>query len=217
MFVALCLSTIAPHLQAAEAPWVGEQLNGVPCSGKATGYGPFDYTNRVHVREKLPVVEKNHFTSKVVALREGENARLLPDIDYTLRAFPNHHRALFAIIRFYTEQQDEKEDDTRKQDWHTPPECYVQRAIRFSPRDAKLYSLYGLYLHRLKRYDEAEKMYRKALDIAPHSPETRYNLGLLLADKGNYEKAQEQARQAYAAGYPLPALRERLAAHGYAP
>jgi len=37
----------------------------------------------------------------------------------------------------------------------------------------------------------------------------------VLVDLGRYEQALEHARQAYAFGYPLPGLRNRLARQGY--
>jgi tetratricopeptide (TPR) repeat protein len=38
----------------------------------------------------------------------------------------------------------------------------------------------------------------------------QYNLGLAYFDVGQYEKALKSAHRAYAAGFPLPGLREKL-------
>lgn len=60
-----------------------------------THYGPFDYNNGEHRRGNLPVVERFHFTSKVQSLRGGNTSSTAGgDLSYTLKSFPNHHRAL---------------------------------------------------------------------------------------------------------------------------
>jgi len=211
LLVACGLTTLA--VRAAEAPWVGETLDGLECSGGGTGYGPYDYTHHVDRRRRLPIVERHHFTPKVASLQGGESGALLPDIDYTLRAFPNHHAALFSIIRLYTRTP----RDPGVDNWRTPPECYLQRALHFAPRDSGAYLLYGIYLHRKGRLEQAEAMYRKSLELDPDSAEAHYNLGLLLLDRNEYEAARAEARSAYAKGYPLPGLRSRLTSAGYPP
>ena len=82
---------VVPEGLAASA--VGEAACGPLETG---GYGPYDYTNPIHFREKLPIVEGAHFDAGVESLRGHlkKNAGTLDgDLDYTLRAFPNHHRA----------------------------------------------------------------------------------------------------------------------------
>ena len=59
-------------------------------------YGPYDYHTH---KDKLQVVERYHFTAVVEALTRGsQNTLAGGDIDYTLRAFPNRHRALLAMV-----------------------------------------------------------------------------------------------------------------------
>lgn len=190
----------------------GKDLSGKPCSGGQQGYGPYDYTNQGNHRRRLPIVEEFHFTPAVEGLRHGQSSLLLHDIDYTIRAFPNHHRALFALIRFVTEPGHPKEGvgDLRSQ-----PECYLQRALRFKPDDGKVMLLYGLYLHRLGKLAEAEHQYRAAVKQMPRSSEAHYNLGLLLTDMERYQEAVPEARKAYQLGYPLSGLRRRLAEAGH--
>lgn len=47
------------------------------------------------------------------------------------------------------------------------------------------------------------------------SREIEYHLGLALLDLGQHEAARSHARRAYELGFPLPALRDRLAAAGF--
>jgi len=197
------------------APWIGTSLNDTACRGGRANYGPYDYTNPEAFNEKLPIVNAVHFTPWVESLKGGNTAATpLPDINYTLLQFPNHHRALFALIRYYLKLEPWKPGHHQ---WDTPPECYLQRAIAFSPKDAAVHTLYGVYLHRRSHLQQAVEQYREALALAPDSAEAHYNLGLALLDLKRYKEAQAAARKAYALGYPLPGLRERLTAAGYAP
>ncbi len=211
--IAALLALLPCGVLAAEAPWVGEDLSGKICEGGGQGYGPFDNTNPTHLNERLPVVERQHFTSKVSSLVEGESGGLLSDLDYTVRAFPNHHRALYSIIRLSGQERGQRMFDQ----WPTPPECYLQRAIHFAPEDHRLYILFGILLHQREHYERAEATYRRALELQPESPEAHYNLGLTLLERSAYEQARQHARKAYERGYPLPGLRERLSAAGYPP
>lgn len=204
---------LLPWAAASAIGFSGNDLEGLPCRGKGQGYGPFDYTNPVHVARNLPVVETYHFTPEVERLEKGKSSYVLGDLDYTLRAFPNHHRALFAVIRVATEPGHLKRRGMGTMD--TPPECYLQRALAFKPNDGKVELLYGLYLHKKGHLDDAESHYRRAVKLMPRSAEAWYNLGLLLTDKEKYAEAVPMAEKAYKYGYPLAGLRRRLAAAGH--
>lgn len=191
--------------------FTGTDLQGRACVGQQQGYGPYDYTNAEHFKKKLPIVESYHFTPEVERLIKGKSASVFGDLDYTVRAFPNHHRALYSMIRYATEKGGRME---RKPP--IPPECYLQRAIRFQPRDGVVYMLFGLYLHKLKHLQDAESYYKQAIALIPESPEANYNYGLLLTDLERYEEAKPYALKAYGLGYPLQGLRRRLASAGVA-
>ncbi len=208
----------SPAVAERRAPSVGTTLDGLKCegaSGSASSYGPFDYTNPQHVQNKLPVVERAHFTRKVESLQDGESSGTpLGDLQYTLRAFPNHHRALFALIRYHTEEGHGWSNTGSNSD-AVPPECFLQRAAAFAPEDPVVTFLHGLYLHRIERYERAERKYRQAVKARPKAAEFHYNFGLLLTEIGRYQDAKQHARRAYELGYPLPGLRQRLARAGH--
>lgn len=198
--------------------WVGQDLYGVPCQGKAQGYGPYDYNNP-QLQKRLPgsplwLVEKAHFDSHVQRLMKGaneEHTSNAENLDYTLRAFPNHHKALWVMIHYYL-----KEGRPRYPQSNEPPaECYLQRAIKFRPKDAVVYMLYGIYLQLAEMPDKAVSYYKKSINLDPKSAEAHYNYGLLLMDQKKYKEALKQARLAYQLGYPLPGLRDRLNEAGY--
>lgn len=174
------------------------------CGKISNPYGPFDYTNPVHVSENLPIVEKFHFTPEVEGLIRGKSDNIPGDLDYTLRAFPNHHRALYSMAKYQLTH--ERPPVTH----YYTAECYFIRAMKFKPEDAKVRLIYGIYLHKKDQLEEAEKRYLEALEMLPESGETHYNLGLLYTDMKKYEKAKEHAKKAYDSGYPLPGLKNRL-------
>lgn len=176
-------------------------------------YGPFDYTNPVHFGEKLPIVEKAHFTPEVESL-EGHNkcggngCQVTGDIEYTLHAFPNHHRALLAMIRYHIEGRDKMKPMTYL------PECWFERAMRFTPQDGTVRMLYGYYLSKIGDPTGALEQYEYAIAMMPDSAEAHYNAALLYTDMERFGLAREHAYRAYELGYPLPGLRRKLERKG---
>ncbi len=180
------------------------------CGELANAYGPYDYTNPVDRAEKLPIVEKFHFTDDIRNLVDGTtSASIIADLDYTLRAFPNHPYALWAMARYQIEYPNY---DIGK--FHTAA-CYFERANRFRPDDPAPWMIYGMYLAKTKQYQEAVKKYDLALDLQPNSIEANYNAGLAYYYLGQYRKSRELAQVAYKLGYPLPGLKNLLSKVGY--
>lgn len=192
--VALCAAANVPAQESIT----------MDCGALRNHYGPFDYTNADHYANNLPVVERRHFTLEVEALVRGETGSIELDLNYTLRTFPNHHRALYAVAKLQL-----RSGFRRMRDYLTA-DCYFDRAMRFKPDDAKVRMLYGLYLHKKGNFDEAMLRYKEALVAVPDDIELHYNIGLLYCDLKDYPAAIPHAQTAYAAGYPLPGLRNRL-------
>jgi tetratricopeptide (TPR) repeat protein len=174
------------------------------CGSLKNGFGPFDYTDPARRHYELPIVEQHHFTPQVAALIKGQEGSIPGDLDYVLRAFPNHARALNSMIR-YQDKNPHKASDS-----HYSVECYFDRAFRFKADDSAIHLLRGIYLHKKKRFADALKSYQEADRLKPNNPEVHYNLGLLYADQKKYDQALTHAKHAYAKGYPLAGLRNRL-------
>lgn len=216
----LCGTTLSSALAARVGDkrlgWPGDTLAGLPCRGNDQGFGPFDYrdpSSRVALgtgAAPLDVVERHHFTAEVEALVRGKSGSIGGDIDYTLRAFPNHHRALWARIKLHLQSLAQAKPDSVLNEGVPAPECYLNRAERFAPDDVKVQILYGIYLHKIQRYDSALERYRKAEKVAPNDAELLYNMGLLHLDRNELEQARKYAEKAYALKYPLPGLKRRL-------
>jgi hypothetical protein len=74
----------------------------------SSGYGPYDTNDKSIPREKIDIVLRHHFTpwmqdtalhgstTRLLKARGDHPGRLHKDLDYTLRALPNHAAALNA-------------------------------------------------------------------------------------------------------------------------
>lgn len=185
--------------------WYGTDLDGIPCRGGLSGYGPYDYTNPAHRSCCLNIVEGAHFTPEVETLQKGvTNTLPTGDIDYTLRAWPNHPRALLAMIRFQLLNKRDPESSL------TPAECYLQRAEVFNPNDPNISFLYGFYLHRKGLYDKALAQYQKAESMSADFPALHYYMAKLYLALGNKEEAAQHAERASSLGVSSNAFSEKL-------
>jgi tetratricopeptide (TPR) repeat protein len=181
-----------------------------PCGTLTNAYGPFDYTNPKLRAEKLPIVEKHHFTPYVYNLKGGlTSSTPAGDLDYTLRAFPNHHLALDAMARLHRRENAEKLKEASYS-----LSCYFERARHFSPNDSVVPTIEGIHFFAVGDLSTAERALLRALEINPQSPEAAYNLGLLYVRTGDLEQAQKYAVVAYDNGYPLPGLKNQLIEKG---
>lgn len=177
------------------------------CGRLANAYGPYDYNDPANRGHRLHIVEHYHFTESVRTLQPGVPG-IPQNLDYTLRAFPNHPQALYAMARWQLAHGD-----------HAGPhyltaECYFKRAIEFRPRDGVVWMIYGIFLQRKGQLKKALQKYLHAKNLIPKSPELDYNLGLLYVRLKDYGKARRYAELAYNAGYPLPGLKKQLKAVG---
>jgi tetratricopeptide (TPR) repeat protein len=188
---------------AISLPSSGQDYAG-QCGQLANHYGPYDYRTASDVTRKT--VEDVHFTPKVESLAGGNTSITAGgDLNYTLRVFPNHHRALMAVVKL-----SEKEKSIRPRDMNYSVPCWFDRAERFRPDDAMVKALHGLYLSRTGKTQAAIDKLEEAKALAGDNANINYNLGLAYFDLKQYEKALGSAHAAYALGFPLPGLRDKL-------
>lgn len=201
-FQVLCKSMFLVAMSCSAA-WGQEYMCAdVPPPGPGS-YGPFDYRTE---KDKLPIVERVHFTSHVEQLKGGATtASPAPDIAYTLDRFPNHHRALMAMIRL---SEREKVDRPRQAPISTP--CYLDRASRWRPDDRIVHVLYGTWLARHDKPVSARRQLELAIGDGNDDPNVTYNAALAYFELKDYKKSLELAHAAYSMGYPLPGLRRKL-------
>ncbi|ANQ86407.1 hypothetical protein dqs_3386 [Azoarcus olearius] len=188
--VGLCLAPAAAIADNAMAT--------MGCGALENAYGPFDYRTHHH---KLGIVEKFHFG----ATQEQALSNVGGDLDYTLRASPNHHRALAATVKYGARTK-----QTVPPGMQFSVECYLIRGETFRPDDAMVKVLFGMYLFKAGRGKEAIQKLEAARELDQDNANVNYNLGLAYFDMREYDKALDSAHRAYAAGFPLPGLRDKL-------
>ena len=182
-----------------------------PVCGDVPGaFGPFDYNDPQHhitpsngEQSTISLVEDHHFTPDVERLVRGVSGHILGDITYTLNAFPNHHRALNAMARYYLKTKNVIDVRCTIDGW-------FNRAMRYRPRDGVVPMIYANYLVRKGKHSSGLKYYKSAIELMPKSAEAQYNLGLLYYKMKQYSLANKHAGLAYKLGYPLPGLRQLL-------
>ena len=184
------------------------QLTAANCGPLRNAYGPFDY--RTTRGDELSMVERVHFTREMENLVRGQGKSLVGgDLDYTLRAFPNHHRALLAMMRL-----GEREKTAKTGGAGYEVECYFVRAVTFKPDDVVSRMLFAKFLLKAKRRDEALRQLALAQPHARDNPFSQYNLGLSFLEAEKYDEALKHAHQAMALGFPRTELRAQLQAKG---
>lgn len=186
------------------------------CGPLENNFGPYDYREYKDAPEKDPrtgtssnlfLVESAHFLETCEAMVYCAAGTPGREFDYTLRAFPNHHRALVAMVRLASKYKTEHAPDAR----YSVP-CYFNRAIRFVPDDIVVRLLFVVYLKDSNRMDAARKALDDAKKLSPTNPFSQYNLGMVALDMNDMDTAVEYARKAYAAGMLQPGLKQRLIA-----
>jgi tetratricopeptide (TPR) repeat protein len=215
----LSLYSISHAVQSWEAdkkaPWVGNVVNGPKCDGGQIPYGPYDYRLRDQFSAELQIVEDNHFDADVESLTNGISSTPLDDIHYTLQAWPNHHRALNTAVRYRLQNKGKWSFEALGHQGGYPAECYLQRAINFSPKDPIPYMLHGLLMHKMKEFAKALESYRVATQLLPNDIITQYNMGLTLVALKKYKEAKQVADRVYSTSFPLPGLKNKLIAAGH--
>lgn len=184
------------------------------------GIGPFDYTDKSNAI-MLDVTERHHFFGRIKreAFGGGKgDINLTGDLDYTLRAFPNHSMALYAMgmHQLHVRRRSEAEYQAlfgRGGMWRSA-ECYFERALMLRPDDADVHTKYGLYLYRKRDLAGALEKFTKAVSFNPDSAKAHYNLGLITFEMKRYDESREHAKKAYRLGFKKTDLKRLLKRKG---
>lgn len=176
------------------------------------GIGPVDF--RKISPYTIVFVEVRHFDRGVETLKRGIKSSVAGDIAYTLRAFPNHPRALRSVAAL-----------VRRNGGVTPPDlglsvaCWFDRAVAYRPDDIDVRIVFATELLRDGRAVEAREHIHKAEELvssgAQDNARFHYNVALLLYEIKEYEKSLQHAKKAYELGFELPGLRNKLKGSGH--
>ena len=175
-----------------------------PCGALTSPQGTvFDYRKQHPI---LADVEFNHFTPRIEQLGRGPTGGATGgELRYVLAKFPNHHRALNALVRL-----GQREKSTHPQHLTYSIDCYFERALRIAHDDNVVRLLYSQFLAAQGRKDEALKITGFARDLADDDGFTHYNVGLVYFELGEFELALRQAWRAADLKFDRPLLREQL-------
>ncbi len=179
------------------------------CGDLKSSSGPFDYREKKENEELLRLVEGRHFTDKYERLIEDNRGYIGGELSYTLRLFPNHHRALMAFGKLALREKTQKPFGALYS-----VECFFDRAMRFKPDDGIVRLVYGIYLSQAGNIDKAMEQMIEANKLEPDNANVNYNLGLLYFKKKSYENATKHAKIAYRLGFSLPWLKDALIKSG---
>jgi tetratricopeptide (TPR) repeat protein len=177
------------------------------CGELANGFGPYDY--REPPPDALYLVESAHYTEEVAAGVRGNTSTVGGDLDYTLRAFPNHVKALASMATAAARAKTNQLPGAKY-----PVECYFERAVRFKPDDGVAWGAYGQYVYKLGEQERAMPMLKKAAELAPDNPSVNYNLGIAYFRAKQYDLAVAHAKKAYQRAFPFDGLRNMLVSAG---
>lgn len=189
------------------------------------GIGPWDYYDPINSQPNganpmgnIKRVTNVHLTPGMLRMEKRASGTFSGDIDYTLRAIPNHPAGLDLASRLEKRLAQPGAELTNLLKYEKPKrdtECYFQRAIALAPNRFYTYVMYGIHLHRFGKYDAANNAYARALALGSNTIETNYNYGLSLVKSGRLAEAEQQAKIAYQGGFPLPGLRNMLQQRGF--
>jgi len=212
---------------------VAQEILEVNCGDPydSSGVGPYNIYDSTLGKE-IGLVVTHHFTPYIEEMaingstlrraviqeeRVGGLALVAGNLDYTLRAIPNHARALYAMGIWQLRERERSMQDflgAQANGGFKSAECYFKRAIMFTPEDAQVHLAYAIFRHKQGRLDLALEAYQETIRLVPNNTEAHYSLGLLYIEKEEFASARQHAWRAYALGYPLAGLRNALQRRG---
>jgi hypothetical protein len=195
-------------LASLACSWAAAERIDPACGNPfANSFGPYDY--RFERGQNLKVVEDFHFNPRVESLIAGQSGTVGGDLDYVLRAFPNHHRALIAMMKLGVRTKGVKPAGAQ-----FAVDCYFKRALLFRPDDAVARMIFVKYLADTGRKPEANGELDRVVKATQDNAVTQHNAGLLYFELGDFDRALAQAHRAGALGYQGQTLKQQLQAAG---
>lgn len=138
------------------------------------------------------------------ALRDFKLNEAMREVKFTLEGLPEDSPVMPALLVTLGSVCQEQRNDS----------CALEKfsaAIAARPSDPLPYSALALLHRKRKEMDLARDILMRGDKASQgQSAELKYNLGLVLLEMGDVNGALEQAHLAYAGGYPLPGLKNKL-------
>nr|WP_275994307.1 protein kinase [Argonema antarcticum] len=80
---------------------------------------------------------------------------------------------------------------------------FYELALKYNPKDARIYNNMGLLCQTKKDFRCAQIKYEQALNLNPNNPVARYNLGGLYDDASDFQSAESQYKLAIESNSPV--------------
>ncbi len=77
----------------------------------------------------------------------------------------------------------------------------IESALRVDGDNSNANNIMALLQLRIKNYPEAERYFRRAVDVTPENPEAQNNYGVFLCDRGRLAEAEQWFKKAIANPY----------------
>ena len=161
-----------------------------------------DYYSPINI-DYLNKVTAAHVNKTKKRYIEHKYQWVLEDINYTLYRVPNHPESLQMLSNFSF-------DKNQKLTSPLKATKLFKKAIEYTPKQPITYILFGIHLHKMKKYKQAIEQYKMAITYDPSNIEAHYNIGLSYFEIKNYEKARFHAQIAYDKKFPLNGLKNKL-------
>jgi tetratricopeptide (TPR) repeat protein len=201
-------------------------------------FGPYDYYKPP--AGALQLVERAHMGAVIASDRhQGNWCAYYGNLDYTLRAIPNHPKALVLMAEYLDVRAPCSNNNALSSSsgksplelaaaieagsWHErTADYYFQKGIGYKPKDAPKSTvdyaetrvLYGKYLYSHGRPEDAMNQFKEAIKREPRSAEAHYYLGLILFEKNDTEAAKQHIQTGYKIGQPPAELKQKLISIG---
>ena len=110
-----------------------------------------------------------------------------PELDKILKFNPNHLQALSMMASLHVRRRDEDK-----------AQSFIRRIQAINPAYAQLHEDIGDWLSSARQYAQAEKHYKKAMEMAPELAGPVTSLGKLYMQTGQEKLAEETLKKAFA-------------------
>jgi tetratricopeptide (TPR) repeat protein len=215
--VSALLGVLRPESSVAAAPEpLAMEDMVVTCGPPPPGHrikGKRDYRQRnanIENQRDFVAHEWAHIWPARARVNSGRNLdfEVMNNLDFVLTKVPNNEQALRILIEW--DLMGGRDHEGR----YKAPACYLIWGAQFAPDDPVVWNYGGYYFNRKGDTRRAMQWWQQALVVDPTNAEVHNTLGLIAFENGDYAEARKHAWAAYAAGYPLPTLRDKLTAAG---
>lgn len=201
-------------------------------------FGPYDYYNPP--KGAISLVERAHMGPVIAEARRLRRwCDYFENIDYSLRAFPNHPEALTLMAEYLDSHAPCSKAPAPKSTRGSSPmdlaaavesgtwrernaDYYFEKGIEFLPKGSdtvvkrpETRLLYAKYLYNHKRPNEALAQFQEAERLRPSSADAHYYMSAIYLDNKDAEKAKLYADKARQLGAPPAELKQKLISAGH--